>query len=161
MTNNEIYEQLVAEEKANYAEITKLEKEITEADYLTLRAEFANFKNEQQKIIAASEEVGKEEVITEIKKFITVFNNLLSKDVGSKDFGKQLKKFPKAMNSLIEEIGLEEVNCETTLDPNIHYAVMMDNNPELDDDQITEVLQKGYVLDEVLVRPAMVKVNKK
>ncbi len=161
MTNNEIYEELLTQEKANYAEITKLEREINEADYLTLRAEFANFKNEQQKIIASSEEIGKEEVITEIKKFIQTFNELLANEVGTKKFTKHLNKFPKEITKLIEEIGLEEVDCKTTLDPNFHYAVMMDSNPELDDDQITEVLQKGYVLEEVLVRPAMVKVNKK
>ncbi len=161
MTNNEKYAELLAEEKANYLELDKLEREIKEADYLTLRAEFANFKSEQQRIIAASEEIGREEVITEIKQFIKIFNQLLENDVESKKFAKLLKNFPKEIQKLIEEIGLEEVDCKTTLDPNVHYAVMMDNNPELEDDQITEVLQKGYILDEVLVRPAMVKVNKK
>ncbi len=161
MTNNEKYAELQAKEAENRKTIDLLEMKVRDADYLTLRAEFANYKNEQQKIIESSAEFGKEEVLTELVKFVEDYTNLVELDVNDKKFKTELDDFTNKMEKCIKTIGLEEIDCNTTLDPNVHYAVMMDSNPDLEDDQITEVLQKGYKIEETLVRPAMVKVNKK
>ncbi len=160
MTNNEIYAELVAKEVENRNQIEKLENDIKQADYLTLRAEFANYKQEQQKIIESSKDFGKQEVIAALIDFIEKFDELVSLDANDKKFSKKLEKFSNEIQKCIKAIGLLEIDCDTKLDPNVHYAVMMDNNPEFEEDYITEVLQKGYKIDEVLVRPAMVKVNK-
>ncbi len=160
MTNNEIYAELVAADVENRNQIEQLENSIKHADYLTLRAEFANFKHEQQKIIESSKDFGKQEVVDELIKFIGKFDALIELDVSDKKFAKKLDKFSEEIKKCINAIGLIEIDCSTKLDPNVHYAVMMDNNPEIEDDHITEVLQKGYKIEEVLVRPAMVKVNK-
>ncbi len=161
MTNNEIYNDFAQKEAENRKLIDQLENSVRDADYLTLRAEFANYKTEQQKIIDSSIEFGQEEVLAELVKFVKSYDELIKLDVSDEKFKTELDDFSKVIEKCISAIGLEEVDCTTTLDPNLHYAVMMDNNPELDDDQITEVLQKGYKLEDTLVRPAMVKVNKK
>ncbi len=161
MTNNEKYEELQSTEKEYRQKIDMLEMKVRDADYLTLRAEFANYKNEQQKIIESSADFGKEEVLAELVKFVEDYTKLVELDVNDEKFKTELDDFTNKMEKCIKAIGLEEVDCSTTLDPNVHYAVMMDSNPDLEDDQITEVLQKGYKIEETLVRPAMVKVNKK
>lgn len=43
-------------------------------------------------------------------------------------------------------------------DPNIHEAVVTENDPSLPNHAVKEVLQKGYVLQDKLLRPALVKV---
>ncbi|KAB2204190.1 nucleotide exchange factor GrpE, partial [Staphylococcus epidermidis] len=44
-------------------------------------------------------------------------------------------------------------------DPNIHQAVVQDDNPDFESGEITQELQKGYKLKDRVLRPSMVKVN--
>jgi molecular chaperone GrpE len=45
--------------------------------------------------------------------------------------------------------------------PNQHEAISTLHNPELEDNHIVQVMQKGYLLSDRVVRPARVVVNKK
>ena len=45
-------------------------------------------------------------------------------------------------------------------DPNLHEAMSMIENSELEPNSVFAVVQKGYTLNERLVRPAMVMVTK-
>ena len=45
-------------------------------------------------------------------------------------------------------------------DANFHEAMTMVPNPELEPNTVMDVMQKGYTLNERLVRPAMVVVSK-
>ena len=53
----------------------------------------------------------------------------------------------------IECLGLE-------FDPTYHQAVMTDHIDGKKENEIIEVLQKGYTYKDKVIRPAMVKVNK-
>src|SRR5699024_12377544 len=67
------------------------------------------------------------------------------------------RQFKDALtNQGVEEI--ETVGKE--FDPNIHHAVMQVEDEEKDSNIIVEELQKGYMLKDRVIRPAMVKVNK-
>jgi molecular chaperone GrpE len=48
----------------------------------------------------------------------------------------------------------------TDFDPNRHQAVVQESSPEHREGEVIEELQKGYMLGERLLRPAMVKVAK-
>ena len=48
----------------------------------------------------------------------------------------------------------------TDFDPNIHQAVMHEASPDHRDGEVIGELQKGYMLGDRLLRPAMVKVAK-
>ena len=43
-------------------------------------------------------------------------------------------------------------------DPNFHHAVLTENSVEHESGTVTQVLQKGYLLNKKVIRPAMVKV---
>ena len=45
-------------------------------------------------------------------------------------------------------------------DPNMHQAVMQDDNPDFGPNIVTEELQKGYMLKDRVIRATLVKVNK-
>ena len=45
-------------------------------------------------------------------------------------------------------------------DPNVHEALSMIENPDMEPNSVMAVIQKGYRLHERLVRPAMVIVSK-
>lgn len=68
----------------------------------------------------------------------------------------------KSFKDALSRHGVVEVNAETgtLFDPAVHEAIMMDNNPEYENNAITLCVQKGYLLNERVIRPAKVKVNK-
>lgn len=60
----------------------------------------------------------------------------------------------------LKDNGLEEIESEgQSFDPNVHQAVVQDDNPEYESGVITQELQKGYKLKDRVLRPSMVKVN--
>lgn len=57
--------------------------------------------------------------------------------------------------------GVEEIETVgKPFDPNLHQAVMQVEDDEMESNTVVEELQKGYVLKDRVIRPAMVKVNK-
>ena len=63
--------------------------------------------------------------------------------------------------SILTRMGLEAIEATgQPFDPQIHDAVMVDIDPLLEDEIVTEELQKGYLFKDRLLRPARVKVTK-
>lgn len=62
-------------------------------------------------------------------------------------------------NALKKE-GVEEIDClNKPFDPNFHQAMMVEHVDGIESGTVTEVLQKGYVLKDRLLRAAMVKIS--
>lgn len=60
----------------------------------------------------------------------------------------------------LEAYGLKEIKAVgETFDPKVHHAVEKDNNSDVENNIITEEIQKGYMYKDRILRPAMVKVN--
>lgn len=68
----------------------------------------------------------------------------------------------KSFKDVLSRHGVTEINSEigTIFDPAVHEAIMMDNNTEYENNAITLCVQKGYILNDRVIRPAKVKVNK-
>lgn len=68
----------------------------------------------------------------------------------------------KSFKDTLSKHGVEEINSElgTIFDPSIHEAILMDSNAEYENNAITLCVQKGYILNGRVIRPAKVKVNK-
>jgi len=63
---------------------------------------------------------------------------------------------------MIKEHGVKSIEAEGKIfDPNFHEALMQIENKELPEHTIVEVLQKGYLIHERVLRTAKVKVSKK
>jgi molecular chaperone GrpE len=74
------------------------------------------------------------------------------------DFGQGIGLIRRQLVDLLRRHGLEEVETSGTFDPNIHEAVATEETEDVQPNTILEVLRKGYVLNDRLVRPAWVKV---
>lgn len=62
---------------------------------------------------------------------------------------------------LLKEHGVKPIDAEGKIfDPNFHEALMQVENKELPEHTIVEVLQKGYLIHERVLRTAKVKVSK-
>lgn len=100
-----------------------------------------------------------------VKDFLPVMDNiemsLMHAEEGS-PLRQGIELTIKSFKDALSRHGVVEVNSEigTMFDPAVHEAIMMDNNPEFENNAITLCVQKGYLLNERVIRPAKVKVNK-
>ena len=64
-----------------------------------------------------------------------------------------------SLPAVFEKMNIEAFGeAGVQFDPNMHNAVMHEENEELGENVITDVLQKGYKLGDKIIRYAMVKV---
>ena len=64
--------------------------------------------------------------------------------------------------SVLERFGVKAVSAlGEKFDPNFHEAVMQKEDPDVEANTVIEQVQKGYLLNERLVRPALVVVSRK
>jgi len=76
----------------------------------------------------------------------------------SSDFGQGIGLIRRQILDLWRRHGLEEVDTSGEFDPNVHEAVATEESDELPPNTIVEVLRRGYLLNDKLVQPALVKV---
>ena len=77
-------------------------------------------------------------------------------------YAKGMQLIFEQMKTALEKAGLKEIEAlGLDFDPNVHNAVMTDNTEEYENDKISKVLQKGYKLNDKVIRPSMVAVNKR
>ncbi|MQN01623.1 MAG: nucleotide exchange factor GrpE [Lachnospiraceae bacterium] len=124
-------------------------------------AEFDNFRKRTEKEKSNMYSAGAGDVI---KKFIEVLDNF---ERGLKDvpedtddaFQKGMLAIYKQFKSTIDGLGVKEIDAlGKTFDPNYHNAVMHEDNPDKGEQEIVQVLQKGYTYNDKVLRYAMVKV---
>ena len=61
--------------------------------------------------------------------------------------------------SILENEGVKTMPAQGAMfDPNLHEAVMSEDNPAYESGQVIEVLQQGYLLGDRVLRPAVVRV---
>ena len=66
----------------------------------------------------------------------------------------------KLQLDVLAKFGVEAVDPQgEPFDPQVHEAMTMVPNPEVEPNTVIEVMQKGYLLNGRLVRPAMVVVS--
>ena len=67
----------------------------------------------------------------------------------------------KQLNSVFEKFNIDEINpIDEKFNPNEHQAISMIESEDKEANTILDVLQKGYKLNERVIRPAMVVVSK-
>ncbi|MGI6167170.1 MAG: nucleotide exchange factor GrpE [Eubacteriales bacterium] len=65
----------------------------------------------------------------------------------------------KDIKATFEKLGISEIEAEgKKFDPNLHNAVLHVEDEKYGESEIAEVLQKGYIMGERVIRHAMVKV---
>ena len=101
-----------------------------------------------------------------LKELLPIVDNLeraLQAPAGSDvdAYRKGVEMIQRQMVDLLRKRGvtpIEAVGAE--FDPNYHQAVTYDVSPDHREGEVIEELQRGYMLGERLLRPAMVKVAK-
>jgi Molecular chaperone GrpE (heat shock protein) len=151
-------------------EIVELKKKAEERDtYLDqlLRAK-AEFMNYQKRMVKESESTSQFAVQSLILDFLSELDNFgraLKLADNSKDFDKFVEGIKLIEEQLFKVLGKYGVKpIETAgkaFDPNLHEAVMEEENNEVPHHTIIDEFQRGFLLKERVIRPSKVKVSKR
>ena len=122
-------------------------------------AEYANFRARSAKEKEATYSNAKGNVVSEILPVIDNLERALSQE--SEDFEALKKGVQMTMDQLgaaLTKLGVEAYGeSGDSFDPNFHNAVMHIEDEQFGDSVIVEVFQKGYKINDRVIRPAMVK----
>ena len=136
------------------------EEEGLNTKYLRLMADFQNYKRRVEKEKSDIYAYANEKIVSELLDVIDNFERALLHEAADESFAEGMKMIFKQLTGVLENAGLEEINAlGEDFDPNFHNAVMTEDNADYDSGKVTEVMQKGYMLNKKVIRPSMVKVN--
>ena len=174
-TQEESAEETEAEklEKAKKALFSKKEKkekkdkkdeQIAELTDRLMRqmAEFDNFRKRTEREKAQMFEIGAKDIIEKILPVVDNFERGfagLSEEELATPFAQGMDKVYKQMISTLEAAGVKPIEAVgKEFDPNLHNAVMHEDNEEFGENIISEEFIKGYTYRDSVVRHSMVKV---
>lgn len=153
------------ESESQDTKIKELEKlaNDNEEKYLRLYAEFENYKRRIQKENQINATYKAQGVLTDILPSIDNIERALQiegDDESFKSLQKGVQMVHESLLRALKDNGLEEILAKgKEFDPNLHQAVVQDDNPDFKSGEVTQELQKGYKLKDRVLRPSMVKVN--
>jgi len=163
-----VLNKLKEEEQAKIIEcINMLHDNLDEQKETTLRA-LADAKNFQRRISEENTRQMKyanEDIVKELINITDNFERAISsnKDELSEEISKFLSGFLMIYNqlsALLKQYEVKEIEAAgLEFDPNFHQAVITEKDENKPAGVILEVLQKGYLYKDKVIRPVMVKVN--
>jgi len=155
LTIEEQYEAKLAELQA------KLDDE--ESRHLRLRADFDNIRRRNQLDREAAEKYRAQTLLSDLLPVLDNFERALQVEATSEETASIVKGIEMVYRSLIEATekeGLQIIKAEgEQFDPNVHQAVMQEQDSEKETGVVLRELQKGYMLKDRVLRPTMVSVN--
>ena len=147
------------------AEYDKLKQERDDYYERLLRktAEFDNYRKRVERERRELVQGAAGDVLSELLPILDNFERALQADAGTdvEAYRKGVELIRKQLLDLLARRGATPIDAVgKDFDPNFHQAITHEESPGKRDGEVIEELQKGYMLGERLLRPAMVKVAK-
>ena len=148
-------------------EVEALNKEIFNLKEALLRnqADLQNFKRRKEEETERFNKYKNEELVKELLPIVDNFERAISMD--DNDLADEVSKFLAGFKliytntvNVLNNYEVKEIKAEgVEFDPTYHHAVLTDHDDNKPAGVVLEVLQKGYMYKDRVIRPAMVKVN--
>lgn len=160
-------EETVAEEQAEAKEeavVDEKDEKITELNnrLMRLQADFDNFRRRTQ---GEKEQLSGFVTAGVVGKFLKVLDNFeraeasAEKTADLESLLTGMKQIRRQFEEVFKELGVEEIVAQDAkFDPNMHEAVMRGQNPDMEDETIDMVFEKGYKLHDRVIRHSKVRV---
>lgn len=155
------------ENKKHKAELEALKAELEAAEakakenedkYMRTYAEYDNFRRRSR---AEKEGIYADAKADAVKELLPLIDNLqrATQYTDAEKVAEGVSLILKTLPDVMGKLGVEAYGeAGETFDPNIHNAVMHEDNPEKGDGEITAVFQQGYKMGDKIIRYAMVTV---
>jgi molecular chaperone GrpE len=127
--------------------------------YLRTLADFENLRKRTEREKADFFRYALAGAMKDILPVLDNFDRALEHAEEGDEFHKGVLLIYKQLYDVLQRHGLKPIDEEGVhFDPNIHEAVVREEDPGVPSQTVTAVLQKGYFLHDRLLRPALVKV---
>ena len=159
------------EEALNLAQVAELEQSVVEwqtkaGEYLDgwqrSRADFANYK---KRIEREQAEVYQRAAGSILKRHLEAIDDLeralRTKPLEGEGaiWSEGIELVYRKLTNIIESEGVKTMQAEGQMfDPTLHEAISSEDSPDHQSGEIIQVLQKGYLLGDKVLRPALVRV---
>ena len=157
-------EDVKAQLMATAALLKTKEDEATETKNRLLRLQ-ADFENFRRRNATEREELATYVTISVVNKFLQILDNFeraeaaAEKAVDMQSVVDGMAGIQKQFVKTLEDLGVKEIPAQgEKFNPNFHEAVMRGHNPEMEDETIDMVFEKGYQLHDKVVRHSKVRV---
>ncbi len=131
------------------------------------QAELINYRKRKDEETASLLKYANEGIIKELVNVKDNFERALvvKEENMSEELTKYLSGFKlmyDELSNILTKFGVEEINrVGQIFDPNEEQALLTDSLPDHEDEEVLEVLLKGYKLKDRVIRAASVKINQK
>ena len=149
------------------AEIDRLTKENEELknEALMAKADMVNYRRRKDEEVEKRLTYCNEDLVKELLPIIDNFERAIKLD--DDDLTDELSKFLEGFKmvycnqvNILEKYGVKAIDGNNKVfDPNYHQAVFTEHREGVEPGMVLEILQKGYLLKDKVIRHAMVKVS--
>lgn len=146
--------------------IEELEKQLKESEEKALlaKADMINYRKRKDEEITRILKYANEDIVRELLPVVDNFERAIKMD--DNNLEDELSKFLEGFKmiycnlvSILEKNEVKQIDgINKPFDPTYHQAVMTEASDK-EKDMVLEVLQKGYLYKDKVIRPAMVKVS--
>lgn len=158
-------EEAPAESAAEEVSVGEIQAKLEETHERWLRsmAELENFRRRSRRDLQTNTNLAKVQVIRELLEVVDNFGRALEsapwehEDEGVRGFAEGVRMIYQQFSTVLHQMGLRPIEARGgAFDPNLHEAVSQIETEEVPSQHVVEVVQEGYVFNDVVVRPARV-----
>ena len=127
------------------------------------KAEMINYRKRKDDEQARLLKYANEDIVKELLEIVDNFERALDYKIDNENMEGFLNGFKMIYASLVSILEKFEVKAvdgkDKPFDPTYHQAVMTEHVDNVEPGMVVDVLRKGYILKDKVIRPAMVKVS--
>lgn len=126
---------------------------------------YADTENMRKRLMSEAESMRKYRIQNIASELLPVIDNLeraLAQDVDEQNaaFHKGVEMIYEQLKAVLQNEGVTEIAAQDMdFDPNYHQAIMTEKVEDVPPGKVLQVLQKGYMLKDRILRASMVKVS--
>ncbi len=132
--------------------------------YLRLQAEIDNLRKRSERDLVNAHKFALEKIAVELLPVKDSLEMGLAAALENHDVQKLIEGSEltlKMLGSVLEKFNIKEINpINEKFNPDYHEAMSMQERDDVEPNTVVAVMQKGYLLNDRLIRPAMVVVSK-
>ena len=134
-------------------------------EVLMAKADLINYRKRKDEEVTRMLKFANEDLVKELLPVVDNFERAIKMD--DEDLTDEVSKFLSGVKMIycgfigsMEKYGVKAIDgANKPFDPVFHQAVMTEKREGVESGMVIEVLQKGYLLKDKVIRPAMVKVS--
>ena len=128
--------------------------------HLRLMAEYQNYRNrtteEKKKIYGDA----KADCIKSLLTVVDTFERAMDAACSDETYKKGIEMTFSQLQKALEQMGVKEIaEVGVEFDPNLHNAIKQMDDTDFEENKVCQIYQKGYLLGDRLICPAMVAVS--